>query len=201
MRKLALLVAVAGLLPCVSASGQTAAANVWTIDTNHTSAGFSVRHLMVSTVHGTLGPVKGTIQWDGKSVESIKADVSIDVSGINTGTAARDRDLKSADGLFETAKYPTVTFKSTRAIPAGTGSFKLVGDLTIHGVTKEVTLDVDGPTGPLKQGEMLRVGAAATTTINRKDFGISYNRVVEAAPVVSDEVKIEIDVEATRRGV
>ena len=173
--------------------------NTWTVDTNHSSAGFSVRHLMVSTVRGTLGPVKGTIEYDGKSVESVKADISIDVSGIDTGNASRDKDLKSAEGLFEIAKYPTVTFTSKRVIPGGAGSFKLVGDLTIHGVTREVTLDVEGPSAPLKQGAMLRVGASATTTVNRKDFGLSYSRMVEAAPVVSDEVKITIDVEATRR--
>ena len=173
--------------------------NTWTIDSNHSAAGFSVKHLMVSTVRGTLGPVKGTIEWDGKSVESIAADVSINVSGINTGSEARDRDLKSADGLFEIAKYPTVTFRSKRAIPSGSGTFKLVGDLTIHGVTKEVTLDVEGPSAPLKQGPNLRAGASATATINRKDFGLTYSRMVEAAPVVSDEVKITIDVEATKR--
>jgi polyisoprenoid-binding protein YceI len=154
---------------------------------------------MVSTVRGTLGPVKGIVEWDGKSVETIKAEVSIDVSGINTGSEPRDRDLKSAEGLFEIAKYPTVTFKSKRAEASGAGGFRLIGDLTIHGVTKEVTLAVDGPSAPLKQGPNLRVGASATTTINRQDFGLTYSRMVEAAPVVSDEVKITIDVEATKR--
>jgi polyisoprenoid-binding protein YceI len=181
-------------------AAQTPGANTWTIDTNHSSAGFSVRHLMVSTVRGTLGPVKGTIEYDGRTVESVRADVTIDVRGVDTGNESRDRDLRSADGLFDVAKYPTVTFKSKRAIAGSGGAFKLVGDLTIHGVTKEVTLDVDGPSPPLRQGERLRAGASATTTINRKDFGLSYNRMVEAAPVVSDEVKITIDVEATKRG-
>ena len=199
MRTFIASIAVAALasLPA-AAQVPPAAANVWTIDTNHSAAGFSVKHLMVSTVRGTLGPVKGSIAWDGKSVESIKADVTIDVSGINAGSAARDRDLKAADGLFEVAKYPTATFKSKKVLPAAAGAFKLVGDLTIHGITREVTLDVDGPSAPLKQGANLRVGASATATINRKDFGLSYSRMVEAAPVVSDEVKITIDVEATR---
>jgi len=174
--------------------------NTWNIDPNHSSAGFSVRHMMVSTVRGTLGPVKGTIEYDGKSVESVKVDVTIDVNGINTGNESRDKDLRSADGLFEVAKYPTITFKSKRAVAGAAGTFKLVGDLAIHGVTKEVTLDVEGPSAPVKQGPMLRAGASATTTVNRKDFGLSYNRMVEAAPVVSDEVKITIDVEAIRKG-
>jgi polyisoprenoid-binding protein YceI len=197
MRRYALIAAVAAALAMpVHAEGP----DTWTIDTNHSSAGFSVRHLMVSTVRGTLGPVKGTIDYDGKSIESIKADVTIDVSGVNTGNQSRDNDLRSADGLFEISKFPTVTFKSKRVMTGAAGTFKLVGDLTVHGVTREVTLDVEGPSAPIKQGPMLRVGASATTTINRKDFGLSYNRMVEAAPVVSDDVKITIDVEATKKG-
>jgi polyisoprenoid-binding protein YceI len=155
--------------------------------------------MMVSTVRGTLGPVKGTIEYDGVSVESLKVDVTIDVSGVNTGNPSRDEDLRSAEGLFEVPKYPKVTFKSKRVIPGSAGVFKLVGDLTIHGVTKEVTLDVEGPSAPIAQGPMLRAGASATGTVNRRDFGLSYNRMVEAAPVVSDEVKITIDVEATKK--
>jgi polyisoprenoid-binding protein YceI len=192
------LAAVAAL--SVPALARTQAPGSWTIDTNHSAAGFSVRHLLMSTVRGTLGPVKGTIEYDGTSIQSIKADVSIDVNGIDTGSQARDRDLRSADGLFETSKFPTATFKSTRVIAGTAGAFKLVGLLTIHGVTKEVTLDVEGPSPAIKQGPALRIGASATTTINRKDFGLSYNMMVEAAPAVSDEVKITIDVEATRRG-
>ena len=200
MRTLVLSAALAAVVSgAVIAQAPSPGPNTWTIDSNHSAAGFSVKHLMVSTVRGTLGPVKGTIEWDGTSVESIKADVSIDVSGINTGSESRDRDLKSAEGLFEIAKFPTATFKSKRVVPSGSGTFKLVGDLTIHGVTKEVTLDVDGPSPPLKQGPNLRAGASATATINRKDFGLTYNRMVEAAPVVSDDVKITIDVEATKR--
>jgi len=156
--------------------------------------------MMVSTVRGTLGPVKGTIEYDGKSLESVKADITIDVNGINTGNENRDKDLKSGDGLFEVAKFPTATFKSKRATASGAGAFKLVGDLTLHGVTKEITLDVEGPSAPIKQGPSLRTGATATATVNRRDFGLSYSRVIEAGPVVGDEVKITIDVEATKRG-
>jgi len=193
-------VAAAALIKPVSAQAPAAGPNTWTIDTNHSSAGFSVKHLMISTVRGTLGPVKGTIEYDGKSIESLKADITIDVNGIDTGNDARDKDLKTGEGLFEVGKFPNATFKSKRAMPAGADKFKLVGDLTIHGVTKEVTLDVEGPSAPVKQGQMLRSGASATATINRRDFGISYNRAVEATPMVSDEVKITIDVEATKRG-
>jgi len=192
--------AAAALAVPLLAQAPAVGPNTWTVDPGHSSAGFSVKHMMVSTVRGTLGPVKGTIDYDGKSVEGIKADITIDVTGINTGNESRDKDLRSGEGLFEVAKYPTVTFKSRRATAAGAGAFKLIGDLTIHGVTKEVTLDVEGPSSPIKQGPSLRTGATATTTINRKDFGLSYSRMMEAAPVVSDEVKITIDVEATKRG-
>ena len=177
-----------------------ASLNTWTVDTGHSSAGFSVKHLLVSTVRGTLGPIKGTIVYDGKSVESIKVDVTIDVNGINTANESRDRDLKTAEGLFEVAKFPTATFKSKRVVADGAGKCKIVGDLTIHGVTKEVTLDVEGPTAPLKMGTNLRIGASATTTINRRDFGISYNRAVEATPMVADEIKVLIEVEAVKPG-
>src|SRR4051812_10612424 len=174
MHRLALtaLTAVVLVAPVLAQAPAAPAAgpNTWTVDTNHSSAGFSVRHMMVSTVRGTLGPVKGTIDYDGKSIDSLKADITIDVNGINTGNESRDKDLKSGEGLFEIAKYPTVTFKSKRATASGAGAFKLVGDLTIHGVTKEVTLDVEGPSAAIKQGQSLRTGATATTTINRKDF-------------------------------
>ena len=200
MRNFVLRAALAAVMVAPLVAQAPAGPNTWTVDTNHSSAGFSVKHIMVSTVRGTLGPVKGTIEYDGKSAESIKADISIDVSGVNTGNESRDKDLKSAQGLFEVAKYPTVTFKSKRVTSVAAGTFKLVGDLTIHGVTKEVTLDVEGPSAAIKQGPMLRAGAAASVTINRRDYGLSYSQMVEATPMVSDEVKITIDVEATKRG-
>jgi polyisoprenoid-binding protein YceI len=172
--------------------------NTWTIDTNHSAAGFSVKHLLVSTVRGTLGPVKGTIDYDGKSLDSLKVDVTIDINGVNTGTEGRDKDLKSPN-FFDVAQFPTATFKSKRAVADAAGKFKLTGDLTMHGVTKEVTLDVEGPSAPLKQGQNLRVGAQATGKINRRDWGLQYSRMVEATPMVGDDVQITIDLEATKR--
>jgi polyisoprenoid-binding protein YceI len=173
--------------------------NSWQIDTNHTAAGFSVKHMMVSTVRGTLGPVAGTIEYDGKSVESVKADVTIDVNGINTGNANRDKDLRS-ENFFDVTNNPKATFKSKRVEVAGEGKFRLIGDLTLHGVTKEVALDVEGPSAPLKQPNAgLRVGASATTKINRRDFNLQYNRMVEAAPVVGDNIQVQIDIEAQKK--
>jgi polyisoprenoid-binding protein YceI len=172
--------------------------NTWTIDTGHSAAGFSVKHLLVSTVRGTLGPVKGTVEYDGKSLDTLKADITIDVNFINTGNESRDKDLKSPN-FFDVAQFPTVTFKSKRSVADGVGKFKLTGDLTMHGVTKEVTLSVEGPSAPLKQGPNFRAGASATATINRRDFGLLYSRMVEATPMVSDDVQITLDIEATKR--
>ena len=205
MRRFA-LAAVAAVVLIAPVLAQTPAApaqpapgpNTWTVDTAHSAAGFSVKHLLVSTVRGTLGPIKGTVEYDGKSLESLKADITIDVTQINTGTEGRDKDLKSPN-FFDVAQFPTATFKSKRAVADGAGKFKLTGDLTMHGVTKELTLTVEGPSAPLKQGPNLRVGALATATINRRDWGLQYSRMVEATPAVSDEVQITIDLEATKR--
>jgi len=190
---------VAPVLAQAPAAPAPAGPNTWTVDTGHSAAGFSVKHLLVSTVRGTLGPIKGTIDYDGTSLASLKADITIDVTAINTGNQNRDNDLKSAN-FFDVAQFPTATFKSKRAVADGAGKFKLTGDLTMHGVTKEVTLTVEGPSAPLKQGQNLRVGASATGTINRRDWGLQYSRMVEATPMVSDDVHITIDLEATKRG-
>jgi polyisoprenoid-binding protein YceI len=202
MRRFALAaVAAVSLIVPVLAQAPTQPApgpNTWTIDTGHSAAGFSVKHLLVSTVRGTLGPVKGTVEYDGKSLDTLKADITIDVNFINTGNESRDKDLKSPN-FFDVAQFPTVTFKSKRSVAEGVGKFKLTGDLTMHGVTKEVTLSVEGPSAALKQGPNLRAGASATTTINRRDFGLLYSRMVEATPMVSDEVQITLDIEATKR--
>jgi polyisoprenoid-binding protein YceI len=210
MRRVFLAVAVAAALsypvagPAVAKASarqesQAAGPNTWTVDTAHSSAGFSVKHMMVSTVRGTLGPIKGTIDYDGKSVESIKADITIDVTGINTGNESRDKDLKS-ENFFDVAKFPTATFKSKRVQAGDAGAFTLIGDLTLHGVTREVTLNVEGPSTPIKtQQGGLKVGASATTKVSRKDFGLKYSAVIEAGPVVGDEIQITIDVEGNKK--
>jgi polyisoprenoid-binding protein YceI len=172
--------------------------NEWRIDGNHSAASFSVRHLMVSTVRGQLGRISGTIEYDGKDVRSIKTDVSIDVNGINTQNDGRDKHLRS-DDFFDVANHPTITFKSKRVEPGADGNFKLIGDLTIRGTTKEVSLDVDGPSPVVKtQRGGLATGASATTKIKRLEYGLKYNSMVEAGPVVSDEVTITIDLEVNR---
>jgi polyisoprenoid-binding protein YceI len=173
------------------------APNQWRIDGNHSAANFSVRHLMVSTVRGQLGRITGTLEYDGKDVRSIKADVSIDVNGISTQNEGLDKHLRS-DDFFDVANHPNITFKSKRVEPAGDGKFKLIGDLTIRGTIKEVALDVDGPSPIVKGPRGLVTGASATTKIKRLEYGLKYNNMVEAGPVVGDEVTITIDIEAGR---
>jgi len=143
----------------------------------------------------------GTITFDPADFKTLKVDVSFDTKSVNTRNPDRDKDLRS-DLFFDIAKYPKMTFKSKRAEPSGPGRLKLIGDLTIKGVTKEVTLEVEGPTPEIKDiwGER-RIGATATTTIDRRQFGLMYNRMLEGGgAVVGDTVNVTIDVEMTRKG-
>lgn len=169
----------------------------WMIDASHSAANFSVRHMMVSTVRGQLGPITGTVEYDGRDVRTVTADVKIDVTGVNTQNVKRDADLRS-DNFFDAANHPFLTFKSKRVETGSAGSFKLIGDLTVRGNTKEVVLNVDGPTPPVKGMGGIRVGATAATKINRLEYGLKWNAMIEAGPVVSDEVAITIDLELTR---
>ena len=199
MPKLTLAItAVAAALVVPALAQSPGPPDSWTIDPGHSAARFSVKHLAVSTVRGSLGKVTGTITYDGKTVESIKADVRIDLSSINTDNDNRDKDLKSGN-FFDIAKYPTVAFKSKGVQSDGQGKFNMTGDLTMHGVTKEVTLAVEGPSPALKQGPDVRVGASATTTLDRRQWGLLYSRAVELTPIVGDDIQVQIDVEATKR--
>jgi polyisoprenoid-binding protein YceI len=171
--------------------------NEWRIDAGHSAAGFAVKHNVVSTVRGQLGRISGKIEWDGKDVKTIVADVSIDVKAINSGSEGRDKDLRSPN-FFDVEQYPNITFKSKRVEPQGAGKFKLIGDLTIKTTTKEVALDVEGPAPFMKSQRGVLTGANATTKINRHEFGITYNRLIESLPVVGDEVTVTIDLELNR---
>ena len=169
----------------------------WRIDPSHSAANFSVRHNVVSTVRGQLGAISGVIEYDGKDINSVKADVAVDVAKINTQNERRDNHLRSPD-FFDVANHPTMTFKSRRVEPGAAGRFKLIGDLTIRGNTKEVALDVEGPSPVMKSQRGVITGATATTKISRKEFGILWNNMIEAMPVVGDEVTITIDLELRR---
>lgn len=176
--------------------------NDWAIDANHSAANFSVKHNVVSTVRGKLGAISGKIEYDGKDVKSVKADVAVDMQGLDTQNDRRDTHLRSPD-FFDVANHPTLTFKSKRVDGGTAGKFKLVGDLTIRGNTKEVVLDVEGPsqvvqTAGRNGGVTLLTGASATTKISRKEFGVLWNNLIESMPVVGDEVTITIDLELRR---
>lgn len=177
-----------------------AATETWQIDPAHSAAQFTVRHMMISNVKGEFGKVAGSVQYDPADVSKTAIEATIDAASINTRVEQRDNHLKSAD-FFDVQKYPTLTFKSKRAESGGPGKLKLVGDLTIHGTTREVTLDVVGPTQAIKdQQGNLHLGASASTTINRKDWGLTWNRALDGGGVVvGDEVAIEIDVELIKK--
>jgi polyisoprenoid-binding protein YceI len=194
-RRFSVLSTAALVAASVAVSAQNT--NQWTIDSSHSAAHFSVRHLMVSTVRGQLGQVSGVIEYDGKDVRSIKADVKIDVKGLTTQNQKRDEHLRSAD-FFDAANHPAMTFKSKRIEPGADGAFKMVGDLTIRGTTREVVLAVEAPSPVTKGLGGLVTGTTATTKIKRFDYGLKYNSMVEAGPVVGDEVTITIDVELGR---
>jgi len=190
---------VSSLLVCAAAPLLLQAeATQWTIDPSHSSAQFSVRHLMVSTVRGQFGKVTGKVVYDAADLSKSSVEATVDASAIDTRDAKRDDHLRSAD-FFDVAKYPTMTFKSKSITAAGPGKLKMVGDLTMHGVTKEVTFDVEGPSPEVKLPRGAKSGATATGKINRKDFGITWNRALDAGGVtVGDEVSITIDVELNK---
>jgi len=168
----------------------------WKIDSQHSSAQFQVRHMMVSTVRGNFSKLSGTVQYDPSNLSKTVIEATIDASTVSTGEADRDKDLRGPD-FFDVTKFPSLSFKSKRAESAGSGKIKLTGDLTMHGVTKEVVFDVDGPTAPINDGfGNVRMGASAAAKVNRKDFGLNWNHMLDnGGAIVGDEVTISIDVE------
>jgi polyisoprenoid-binding protein YceI len=176
-----------------------ASAHEWQIDKSHSAAQFSVRHMMVTTVRGQFGSLTGTVRYDPANPAAASVVAEVDASTIDTREPKRDKHLKSAD-FFDVEKYPKITFRSTKVEPAGVGKLRVTGDLTLHGVTKPVVFQVEGLDKPLKDNMGQRMGAAATAQISRKEFGMTWNRVVEAGGVaVSDEVNLMIDVELVQR--
>ncbi|QSV45818.1 YceI family protein [Geobacter benzoatilyticus] len=175
-------------------------ASTWTIDPDHSNIGFKVRHLMVSNVKGSFDKHSGTVEIDDKDITRSKVNISIDTNSINTNVQKRDEHLRSAD-FFDVAKYPTMTFVSKKVAKAGKDKLKITGDLTLHGVTKQVVLDVAGPTKESKDPwGNIRKGATATTKINRKDFGLVWNAALETGGVtVGDEVTITLEIEMIKK--
>jgi polyisoprenoid-binding protein YceI len=189
-----LALALSVVLPGLAAAEATA----WTIDPAHTSSQFSVKHLVISTVRGQFGKTTGQLRLDEKDLTKSAVEATVDVSTIDTRVVDRDAHLKSPD-FFDAAKYSTMTFKSTKVEKAGHDKLKVTGALTLKGTTKPVIFDVSyTPAAITGMGGELRRGFNATAKINRKDFGLNWSKVVEAGPVVGDEVTILVDAEAIK---
>ncbi len=176
----------------------SATTSTWTLDPAHTLVEFAAKHLMITTVKGRFTDVSGTIRMDEADPVASSVEAVIKAASIDTRTDQRDAHLKSADFL-EVERFPEITFKSTKVERAGDAHYRVTGDLTIHGVTKPVVLDVsdEGRTKDPWGGE--RAGFSASTRIDRRDFGLTWNQAVESGGVlVSNEIRITLEVEATR---
>jgi polyisoprenoid-binding protein YceI len=173
--------------------------STWTIDPAHTEIGFAIRHLMIATVRGRFGAATGTVTIDPANPRRSKVDVTIDVSSVDTRQEMRDNHLRSAD-FFDVAKYPTMHFVSKRIDGDVTGKFRVVGDLTIRGVTREITLDAVNEGNTRDPWGNERVGISATGKLNRGEFNLTWNQALETGGVMlGDEVKLSMDVELVRQ--
>ncbi|MBU1936238.1 YceI family protein [bacterium] len=171
----------------------------WTVDKAHSQVGFAVKHLMISTVRGSFSDYEVAINFDETDPSNLSFSGTIQAASINTENEKRDTHLRSAD-FFDVANYPTLTFASKKTEKISAGMYKMTGDLTIHGITKEVVLNVEGltPVITTPMGDT-RTGVTVTTTINRKDFGLNWNKALETGGVlVADEVKITIEAELVK---
>ena len=190
MKRLALALAVLALAP-PAALAETAA---WKMDPAHSSASFTVRHLGISNVRGEFQKMDGEVMLDEQDPTKSSVEVTIDAASVNTRNSMRDNDLRS-ENFFDVAKHPKLTFKSTRIVKAGDG-YEVTGDLTMRGTTKPVTLQVNEFTKAITDGQgAQRRAVAATGKLDRRDFGLTWNSMVEATPMVGDEVKLEIAAE------
>lgn len=188
LRFVLVLFGTAALVTSAAAQSET-----WQLDPPHSAAQFSVRHMGISTVRGTFTKLSGNVQYDPADLAKTSIDVTIDAASVDSRVDMRDNDLRS-EHFLDVQKYPAITFKSKRAEAVGAGKLKITGDLSIHGVTKEVVLDVDGPSTPIKDPRgRLHMGASATTTINRTDFGMNGY-----TGMVGKDVSITIDVELVK---
>jgi polyisoprenoid-binding protein YceI len=183
-------IAIAAGLAAALSLPAAAATTTWQIDPAHSAAQFAVKHLAISTVRGAFTSLKGTVQFDDKDITKSSVEVTIDVNSVDTRQPDRDKDLRS-DHFFDADHFPTITFKSTKVEQVSPGKLKVTGNLTIRGNTKEVVLDVDGPSAPVKDpwGNQ-RIGINASSKVIRQDFGITYG-----PGLIGDEIAITIDAE------
>jgi polyisoprenoid-binding protein YceI len=184
------------LLAGLVAAAPAGAAVTYTIDENHTEASFQVRHLGISNVRGRFGDLAGTIRIDREKPQDSAVELTIQAASIDTGVADRDKDLRSAN-FFDVEKFPSISFKSSKVVPQGGDRYDVTGTLTIHGVSKEVTLPVTHLGFVKDPWGHERVGFELATTLNRKDYGLVWNKALEAGGfLIGDEVKISVNLEA-----
>ena len=198
-RYLSRIAVLTGLATALSLPA-AAANSMWQIDPQHSSAQFAVRHLGLSTVRGAFSKLSGAVLLDDQDITKSSVEVTIDVGTVDTREPDRDKDLRS-ERFFDVAHFPTMTFKSKKVEQVTPGKLRVTGDLTIRGTTKEVVLDVDGPTAPVKDpwGNQ-RVAVTATTKVNRQDFGVKWNAKLDnGGVVVGDDVNITIDAELIQK--
>jgi polyisoprenoid-binding protein YceI len=195
MKRLA--VALAAIVALVLPSAAPAA--VWNIDPAHTNVAFKIRHLTIANVKGTFAKFSGTVDIDDQDITKSRIDVTIDTASIGTNVQKRDDHLRSAD-FFDVATYPTMTFVSRKIVSAGQDKLTVTGELTLRGVTREVVLDVEGLSPEVKDPwGGVRRGASASARINRKDFGVSWNEVLEGGGLaVGEDVAISLEVELVK---
>jgi len=184
---------------CLLAGGAGAEPATWVVDAGHSHVGFSVRHLMISNVRGEFRDFDVRVTGDPTDPTGAKVVATIQAASVDTRNEKRDEHLRNPDFL-DVASHPTITFESSRIEPAGPGKARVTGNLTLHGVTKEIVLDVEGPTAVITDPwGNARAGATATTTLDRKDFGITWNKGMDGGGlVVGDEIKVVIELEAQR---
>jgi polyisoprenoid-binding protein YceI len=190
---------MAAVVMAIGAGVMSAQTTQWKIDPMHSEADFGIKHMAISTVHGSFHGISGTVTFDPADVAKSSVEATIPVDTVDTGVTPRDNDLKSAR-FFDAAQFPTMTFKSTSVHKAG-DHYEVAGDLTLHGVTKPVVLKLEevGKAQTGMDGKSVHRGFTATTTINRKDFGLSFNGTLSSGDaVLSDEVRIEIDIDAAK---
>ncbi len=191
---------LAGFIVVVLSFPVFASQSAWQIDPDHSNLQFKIQHLTVSNVRGTFTKAKGVVNIDSQNLADLKVNLTIDAASINTNHVKRDEHLRGPD-FFDIAKYPVITFVSKKVTQAGANRLKVTGDLKIRDITREVVVDVEGPTPEVKDpwGNFRR-GATGITRINRKDFGVTWNKVLDTGGlVVGDEVDIIVEIELVRK--
>ena len=199
MKNVRMNVLASAMVLALGVGAASAQVKEWKIEAAHSEADFAIKHMAISTVHGSFHGVSGMVRFDPANVAKSSVEAVVDVKTVNTGVDARDGHLKGPD-FFDTEKFPTMIFKSTAVMKSGDG-YKVAGDLTLHGVTKPVVLNLETPGKEQvgMDGKSLHRGFTATTTINRKDFGLTWNGSVKSGDaVLADDVKIELDIDAVQ---